>query len=96
MRVPSGKIETHMPCLSRMAPCSTICSRALWPLDRSIAMARMAMRLQPTNGSHRSSFFTIQHCGGNRPSMKSVSHADWCLAMTITGKSGTFSQPSTS
>ncbi len=61
-----------------------------------MAMARIAIRLQPTKGSQSSSFFTIQDCGGKRLSMKRVSHADWCLAMITTGESGTFSQPRTS
>ena len=61
MRVPSGKIDTQMPSASRFAPCATICSRAFCPLLRLMAMQRMAMRLQPTKGSHSSSLFTIQH-----------------------------------
>ncbi len=35
----------------------------------------------------------IQHWYGNVASMKSVSHADWCLAMMTAGPAGTFSQP---
>ena len=59
-------------------------------------LGSIAIRPHPTNGSHSSSRFTIQHCGGRRPCMKMVSHADWCFAITTTGKSGTLSQPWTS
>ena len=87
---------TQCPSRNLSAPCSTICSRAEEPLERSIAMARIAMSPQPTNGSQRSSFFTIQHCEGNALSIQIVSHADWCFDMITTGVFGTCSQPETS
>jgi hypothetical protein len=61
-----------------------------------MAMARIAIRPQPTKGSQSSSFFTIQHCDGNALSIQIVSQADWCLAMMTVGVVGTCSQPSTS
>ena len=96
VRVPSGKMSTHMPSLRRATPCSTTCITARLPALRLMAMGFMSQAAWPTNGIQRISRFNTQACGGNTSVCATVSQLLLCFQkVTCAPSVGIFSRPST-
>ncbi|MNE54106.1 hypothetical protein D3C80_1488690 [compost metagenome] len=76
-RVPSGKISTHVFCLSSSSPLLATWRNASLGLSRLIAMGRSMAMAQPKNGTYSSSRLSTWLSGEKYWERKKVSQVLW-------------------